>query len=60
MEYILIGIIGILIIAFLVYASLTSFTQRQRDENLKEENAHRDFSEINPKSGQDSFKHRMK
>lgn len=60
MEYVLIGIAAVAIIAFLVYVNLTSYTQRQRNENLKEENAHRDFSENNPRSGQDAFKHRMK
>ena len=60
MPYVIAGLVIVFVIAFLVYVSLTSNTHRQRQENMKEENAHRDFSEINPRSGQSSFKHRLK
>lgn len=59
-HYVIIGVVAILVISFLIYASMTSFTQKQRDENMKSENAHRDFSEVNPRSGQDQFKYRGK
>jgi hypothetical protein len=58
MIYVWIGIAAIGIIVFTVYVNKTSFTQRQRDENLKEENAHRDLNDL--RKGQDSLKNRMK
>lgn len=58
MEYILIGIAVIAFIAFGNYVNLTSFTRRQSNENLKEENEHRDLNDV--RRGQDSFKNRMK
>ncbi|MFU8793593.1 MAG: hypothetical protein ACNA7K_06160 [Acholeplasmataceae bacterium] len=60
MEYVILGVVVILILVFLSYVGLTGFSQKQRNENLKEENAHRDFSEINPRAGQDAFKYRGK
>jgi hypothetical protein len=58
MIYVWIGIAAIGIIVFTVYVNKTSFTQRQRDENLKEENAHRDLNDL--RKGHDSLKNRMK
>ena len=60
MQYVLIGIAGVAFVAFLIYIHYSSLTHRQKNENMKEENAHRDFSEHNPRSGQDMFRHRMK
>ncbi|TVP95612.1 MAG: hypothetical protein EA374_03495 [Acholeplasmatales bacterium] len=60
MEYVIVGLIILFVVVFFLFVSLTSFSHRQRNENMKEENAHRDFSEINPRSGQDSFKYRIK
>ena len=60
MEYVYIGLGVFALLVILVIIDRTSFTHRRRVENMKEENAHRDFSENNPRAGQDSFKHRFK
>jgi len=56
--YIGLGVFGLLVIVVVV--DRFSFAHRRRTEDMKEENAHRDFGENNPRAGQDSFKHRLK